>query len=362
MSSRSSRSGASEPRYDVLAELGFGRCSLKIAAPEAFALRRAASRSPERASRPPIRGCSGASSKSRASPPTVVKMNGAVELAPRLQIANFVCDLVSTGATLEANGLKPVETVLESQAVLIRTRKPLDETRSSIAEQLLSRIEGVLATKESKYIMLNASEEALDRITALAAGAEAPTIIPLHGRPGPFRGPRRLPGIGVLGDAAEAQGRRRIGDPRRPHRKDDDVKTLVWSELDADGRRAALARPVQRARCRSCRRTCARSSMRCAIGGWDALCAIARRIDGEEPREDRGRADRRRRRGRRLPEQVEAIELAASNIRAFHEASRPTDVAMETMPGLTVTQGRGGRSIASDSTFPGAGRRSFRRC
>ena len=70
--------------------------------------------------------------------------------------------------------------------VLIRTRKPLDQTRSAIAEQLLSRIDGVLATKESKYIMLNASEEALGRITALLPGAEAPTVLPLHGRPGQF--------------------------------------------------------------------------------------------------------------------------------------------------------------------------------
>jgi ATP phosphoribosyltransferase len=113
-------------------------------------------------------------------------MNGAVELAPRLQIANFICDLVSTGATLEANGLKALDTVLESQAVLIRTRRPMDEARAEIASGLMSRIEGVLATKESKYIMLNASSEALKRITALLPGAEAPTIVPLHGRPGHF--------------------------------------------------------------------------------------------------------------------------------------------------------------------------------
>jgi ATP phosphoribosyltransferase len=87
---------------------------------------------------------------------------------------------------LEANGLRPVDKVLESQAVLIRTLKPLDESRSNIAEQLLSRVDGVLATKESKYIMLNASSEALKRITDLLPGAEAPTILPLHGRPGHF--------------------------------------------------------------------------------------------------------------------------------------------------------------------------------
>ena len=113
-------------------------------------------------------------------------MKGAVELAPRLEIASYICDLVSTGATLEANGLRPVEKVLDSQAVLIRTRKLLDEGRSSLAAQLISRIDGVLATKESKYIMLNASGEALKRITALLPGAEAPTILPLHGRPGYF--------------------------------------------------------------------------------------------------------------------------------------------------------------------------------
>jgi len=177
--------GRDEPGYDVLAELAFGRCSLKIAAPEAspyegvqsLAGSRIATTYPRLLER---------FLQQREISAEIVKMNGAVELAPRLQIAPFVCDLVSTGATLEANGLKPVETVLESQAALIRTRKALDAGRSGIAEQLLSRIDGVLATKESKYIMLNASEEDLDRITGLLPGAEAPTILPLHGRPGHF--------------------------------------------------------------------------------------------------------------------------------------------------------------------------------
>ncbi len=177
--------GRKEPGYDVLAELAFGRCSLKIAAPEALPYAGAQALAGARiaTSYPRLLG---RFLHERGISADIVKMNGAVELAPRLQIAPFVCDLVSTGATLEANGLKPVETVLESQAALIRTRKALDEGRAVIAEQLLSRIGGVLATKESKYIMLNASEEALDRITGLLPGAEAPTIIPLHGRPGHF--------------------------------------------------------------------------------------------------------------------------------------------------------------------------------
>ncbi|QAY78254.1 ATP phosphoribosyltransferase [Sphingosinicella sp. BN140058] len=177
--------GEPEPRFEVVAQLGFGRCTLKIAAPEATGYE-----GPES-----LRGARIATSyprilqrflDDRGIEATVVKMNGAVELAPRLQIAGFICDLVSTGATLEANGLRAVETVFESEAVLVRTGKPMAEAKVEQGAQLLSRIDGVLATKESKYIMLNAPSEALREITDILPGAEAPTIIPLHGRPGHF--------------------------------------------------------------------------------------------------------------------------------------------------------------------------------
>jgi ATP phosphoribosyltransferase len=174
-----------DPAYEVVAELGFGRCSLRIAAPESttydgpetLAGQRIATSYPRLVGR---------FLRERGIEATIVTMNGAVELAPRLRIASFICDLVSTGATLEANGLKALETVLESEAVLVRTRKAMDPVRAEIASGLISRIDGVLATKESKYIMLNAAEETLERITAILPGAEAPTILPLHGRPGHF--------------------------------------------------------------------------------------------------------------------------------------------------------------------------------
>jgi ATP phosphoribosyltransferase len=177
--------GQAEQRFEVVAPLGFGRCQLKIAAPE---------RTPYEGPQS-LAGARIATSyprllrrflEERGVEATVVEMNGAVELAPRLQIANFVCDLVSTGATLEANGLRVVEAVLESEAVLVRTTKPVSAKKQEMSEMLLRRIEGVLATKESKYIMLNASEESLEQITAILPGAEAPTILPLHGRPGHF--------------------------------------------------------------------------------------------------------------------------------------------------------------------------------
>lgn len=177
--------GEGEQRFEVLAELGFGKCSLKIAAPEQLDYDGPQSLAGARiaTSYPRLLG---QYLQRQGIEATVVKMNGAVELAPRLQIATFICDLVSTGSTLEANGLRALETVLESQSVLIRTRKALDPVREDLATGLLRRIEGVLATKESKYIMLNASSGSLKAITDILPGADAPTIVPLHGRPGHF--------------------------------------------------------------------------------------------------------------------------------------------------------------------------------
>ena len=182
---RQHRRAQPEARFEVIAPLGFGRCALKIAAPEATPYR-----GPES-----LAGARVATSYPRLTrrfldergiEASVVRMNGAVELAPRLGIAGFICDLVSTGATLEANGLVPVETVMESEAVLVRTLKPLSAAKQGLSDNLWRRIEGVLATQESKYIMLNAPEEALDAIAAILPGAESPTIIPLAGRAGHF--------------------------------------------------------------------------------------------------------------------------------------------------------------------------------
>jgi ATP phosphoribosyltransferase len=177
--------GESGARLEIVARLGFGRCGLRIAAPEAtpydgpqsLAGMRIATSYPRLVRR---------FLEEKGVSATVIRMNGAVELAPRLQIAHFICDLVSTGATLEANGLRAVETLLESEALLVRTAGALAPEKADLCARLLSRIDGVLATRDSKYIMLNAPEAALAEITAILPGAEAPTILPLHGRPGHF--------------------------------------------------------------------------------------------------------------------------------------------------------------------------------
>ena len=172
------------PKFETVARLGFGRCTLKIAAPEKVDYMTGQLSGERIATSYPLllqqfleeRGISA----------EIVTMKGAVELAPRLGIAKFICDLVSTGATLEANGLKAVETVLESEAVLVRTLRPTDTFLAERADALMTRINGVIATQESKYIVLNAPEEALSEIGRILPGAEAPTVVPLAGRPGHF--------------------------------------------------------------------------------------------------------------------------------------------------------------------------------
>ncbi len=177
--------GTPSAQFEIVSRLGFGRCTLKIAGKDNTAYTSPASLSGKRiaTSYPRIVGRFLVDAGVEAS---IVTMNGAVELAPRLGIADFICDIVSTGATLDANGLVAFDTIYESEAVLVRAQRPVDAAKAAATEQMLGRIEGVLATKEAKYIMLNAGSENLPAITALLPGAGAPTVLPLHGRPGQF--------------------------------------------------------------------------------------------------------------------------------------------------------------------------------
>lgn len=111
----------------------------------------------------------------------IVYLSGAVEIAPRLGRADFICDLVSSGSTLAANNLREVQTVMESEAVIIQTRAPLSGLKQDWVKRILQRLDGVLQARESKYVMLHAPRSALAQIVALLPGAESPTIIPLEG-------------------------------------------------------------------------------------------------------------------------------------------------------------------------------------
>lgn len=108
-----------------------------------------------------------------------VMLTGSVEVAPRAGVADAICDLVSTGATLEANGLQEKDTVFVSKAVLIQSAAPLSDEKQALINRLLPRIDGVTQAKESKYIMLHAPKAYLEQVKSLLPGAENPTVLPL---------------------------------------------------------------------------------------------------------------------------------------------------------------------------------------
>jgi ATP phosphoribosyltransferase len=106
------------------------------------------------------------------------EISGSVEIAPGIGLADVVCDLVSSGSTLFMNGLKESETILNSQAVLVK-RNNLPAELVSILERLLFRMESVKKAKKNKYVLLNAPNAQLDKIIALLPGMKSPTIVPL---------------------------------------------------------------------------------------------------------------------------------------------------------------------------------------
>lgn len=108
----------------------------------------------------------------------IEEISGSVEIAPGIGLADAVCDIVSSGSTLLTNGLKEVETILKSQAIIIGN-KNLSKTKQDILASLLFRIRAVKNAKENKYILLNAPESAIEKICAILPGMKSPTIVPL---------------------------------------------------------------------------------------------------------------------------------------------------------------------------------------
>jgi ATP phosphoribosyltransferase len=108
----------------------------------------------------------------------IEEIKGSVEIAPGIGLADAVGDIVSSGSTLLTNGLREVETVLSSQAVII-ANKNLGEEKQNILNRLLFRIRAVKNAKENKYILLNAPENAIPRISEILPGMKSPTVVPL---------------------------------------------------------------------------------------------------------------------------------------------------------------------------------------
>ncbi len=108
----------------------------------------------------------------------IEEIGGSVEIAPGIGLADAIMDIVSTGSTLMMNGLKEVETIAKSEAVLIANRTLTNE-KKAILDQLLFRMEAVQQSKENKYILLNAPNEQLEAITHILPGMKSPTVLPL---------------------------------------------------------------------------------------------------------------------------------------------------------------------------------------
>ncbi|WP_422667557.1 ATP phosphoribosyltransferase [Buchnera aphidicola] len=108
-------------------------------------------------------------------------LNGSVEVAPRVGLSDVICDLVSTGATLESNGLHEVQAIFHSNACLISKSGNINIEKKEVINKLMTRIKGVIKARESKYIMLHAPIKKLKEVISLLHGAEKPTVLKLAG-------------------------------------------------------------------------------------------------------------------------------------------------------------------------------------
>lgn len=164
-------------KLDVVEKLGFGKCRLSIAVrrgeeytgAEFLAGKRIATSYPVL-----VEGFL----KKNNIKAEIHEISGSVEIAPGIGLADSICDLVSSGSTLFMNGLKEVETILQSQAVLIKNDS-LSVEQQAILNKLLFRIQAVKKAKNNKYVLLNAPNNKLKEIISLLPGMKSPTVLPL---------------------------------------------------------------------------------------------------------------------------------------------------------------------------------------
>lgn len=160
--------------------LGFGGCRLEIAVPEGWTWQGSSQ----------LQGMRIATSypcllrqwlEDEGIDATVVMLSGSVEIAPRLGQADAICDLVSSGATLAANQLRPVATLLQCEAVLAGPSAPFGDARAGLAALLLRRMEGVLRLRDSRLLLFQAQRSAVPGLLRLLPDAEPPTVMQVDG-------------------------------------------------------------------------------------------------------------------------------------------------------------------------------------
>ncbi len=162
----------------VIKDLEYGFCRLSLAAPKNGSIKKAEDFQGKRiaTSYPNL---TKQFFDSKGIDVRIIEISGAVEIAPTLNVADAICDLVSTGSTLKANGLVELEPIFYSQTQLIRTNQPLSEKKLELIERLLLRINGRQLAERSRYIMMNAPASAVESIKTILPSAKSPTILPL---------------------------------------------------------------------------------------------------------------------------------------------------------------------------------------
>jgi ATP phosphoribosyltransferase len=166
-------------RVETILPLGFGHCRLSISVPQ-----RSSIRSVKHLNRKRIATTYPATLKqflrSQGLKAEVIELSGAVELAPTLDVADAICDIVSTGTTARVNGLRPLLTVLTSEAVLVANRTTLKNPRKKqLIDRLLIRVSGSLQARGKRYMMMNAPAEAIPRLKRIIPSLKSPTVVPL---------------------------------------------------------------------------------------------------------------------------------------------------------------------------------------
>lgn len=162
----------------VIRGLNYGVCRLSLAAPKEDKLKTAADFAGKRIATS-YPGITKRYFESKDIDVDIVTLSGSVEIAPRLEIADAISDLVSTGGTLKANGLEEVINIFDSETQLVKTNKPLSPGKEALIVRILQRIEGYQKAAKSKYIMMNAPEEAVSKIKEILPSLKSPTVMPL---------------------------------------------------------------------------------------------------------------------------------------------------------------------------------------
>ncbi len=160
-----------------LRKLGFSKCRLSLAVPKEidypglqwFQNKKVATSYPNTVN---------AFFKEKGINADIHVISGSVEIAPNIGLADGISDLVSSGSTLFKNGLKEVEVMLKSEAV-IASNKNLSARKKEILEKLLFRVDAVMAAKNNKYVLLNAPNDKIDEIIKILPGMKSPTVMPL---------------------------------------------------------------------------------------------------------------------------------------------------------------------------------------